>query len=124
MKPSEIIKQYAIDSGINPTRALVAVQYILTHKLGFVLTRNKTVFLFIKLGPHQYECHIATQDTPLSLTSAMISIFKDLKKMKVRKMYGDADNDNIISLMKRIVKREGGTIGVSDKKDYNWMIDL
>jgi hypothetical protein len=124
MKPSEIIKEDAIKRGLDPTRALVTIQYILTHKLGFLLNKNKTVFLFIKLSPNQYECHIATKDTPLGLTSAMISIFKDLKKMKVEKMYGDADNDHIISLMKKIVKREGGEIGISDRKDYNWMIEL
>ncbi len=124
MTPSDIIKQYAIDSGIDPTKALVTVQYILTHKLGFLIHKNKTTVLFIKIEPHVYECHIATQDTPLTLSSSMISVFRDLKKLKVKKMYGNADNMRIVLLMKRIVKREGGTIDVSDKNDYNWMIDL
>jgi hypothetical protein len=124
IKTSQLIKQYAIDNGIDPTHALVTVQYILTHKMGFILNKNKTALLLIRLEPHIYEAHIVTQDTPLGLHSAMISIFRDIKKLKIEKLYGKADNMRIVLLMKRIIKREGGHIDTSDRKDYNWMIEI
>ena len=124
ISPSQLIKQYAIDNGIEPTQALVTVQYIITHKMGFILNKNKTALLLIRLAPHEYEVHIVTQDTPFGLHSAMISIFRDIKKLKIEKLYGRADNMQIVLLMKRIIKREGGHIDISDRKDYNWMIDL
>jgi hypothetical protein len=124
IKPSQLIKQYAQELGINSTHALVTVQYILTHKMGFILNKNKTVLLLIRLAPHVYEAHIVTQDTPLGLHSALISIFRDIKKLKIKNLYGRADNMQIVLLMKRIIKREGGHIDISDKKDYNWMIEI
>jgi hypothetical protein len=124
IKPSQLIKQYAIDQGMDPTKALVVIQYILTHKMGFLLHKNKTALLLIRLEPHVYEVHIVTQDTPLSLASSMVAIFKDIKKLKIKKLYGKADNMQIVILMRRILKRESGKIDKSDRKDYNWMIEI
>lgn len=122
MKPSQIIKQYAQDAGLDTTKALVTVQYILTHGLGFLLKKKDTVVLLIRISPHVYEAHIATQDSPVMLTRAMTSIFKDIKKLKIKRMYGNANNYQIILLMKRIIDRVGGKIDFPDKQGYNWMI--
>jgi len=124
MKPSEIITRFANKEGLNPQVILHTVAYIVKNKLGFVLSKNDTVVLFFEIAPKSYECHIATVDTPITLMRSMADIFRRLHKLNVKKMYGHADNFEIVAVMRRIVAREGGQLQVSDIKDYNWMITL
>jgi len=124
LKASQVITSFAQKEGLNPQVVLHTVAYIVKNKLGFVLSKNDTVVLFYEIAPKSYECHIATMDTPITLMRSMTDIFNRLHKLNVKKMYGHADNFEIVSLMRRIVAREGGELKVSDIKDYNWMITL
>ena len=124
MKPAEIIKDFAIRERLDPTQVLVTIQYILTHKLGFILTKGNTVVLLVKIKPGQYECHVATKDTPISLLKSLTKIFKDIKKLQVKKMYGAADNYQIVHLIQKIASRDGDKVETPDRKGYNWMISL
>ena len=124
MKPSEVIRIFAQKEGINPNVVYQTIKYIVQNKKGFVLSRNNTVVLFYEIAPKSYECHIATADNPVMLMRSMMEIFNRLHKLKVKKLYGHANNFEIVSIMRKIVARVGGEIKVSDIKDYNWMIIL
>ena len=124
MKPSEVIRIFAQKEGINPNVVYQTIKYIVQNKKGFVLSRNNTVVLFYEIAPKSYECHIATTDNPVMLMRSMMEIFNRLHKLKVKKLYGHANNFEIVSIMRKIVARVGGEIKVSDIKDYNWMITL
>ena len=124
LKPSEVIRIFAQKEGINPNVVYQTIKYIVQNKKGFVLSRNNTVVLFYEIAPKSYECHIATTDNPVMLMRSMMEIFNRLHKLKVKKLYGHANNFEIVSIMRKIVARVGGEIKVSDIKDYNWMIIL
>jgi len=124
LKASQIITSFAQKEGLNPQVVLHTVAYIVKNKLGFILTKNDTVVLFYQIAPKTFECHIATLDNPIILMRSMMDIFSRLHKMNVKKMYGHANNFEIVAIMRKIVGRVGGEIKVSDIKDYNWMITL
>jgi hypothetical protein len=124
MKASEIIKADSEARGVNPTKTLVSIQYILMHKLGFILKKHDTVLLVAKISDHVYETHLFTTDSALTLSKAMVSIYHDLKKLKVKKIYGKADNSQIINLLKKLAVHEHTEVLDSDRPDYNWMIKL
>jgi hypothetical protein len=124
MKPSEIIKKDSEKRGLDPTKTLVSIQYILTHKLGFLLNKNNSVLLLAKIGNNEYETHLFTEDSPLKLGQAMIAMFHDIEGLKIKAIYGNADNPQIINLLKQLAEREGTEIQNPDKPNYNWMIRL
>ena len=124
MKASQVLTSFAQKEGLNPQVVLHTVAYIVKNKLGFVLSKNNTVVLFYEIAPKTYECHIATTDNPVILMRSMIDIFTRLHKLNVKKMYGHANNFEIVAIMRKIVGRVGGELKVSDIKDYNWMITL
>jgi len=124
MKPSEIIKKEAEKRGLDVTKTLVSIQYILTHKLGFLLSKGNSVLLLAKISDNEYETHLFTSDSPLKLAQAMISIFHDIEKLKIKAIYGNADNPQIINLLKKLAEKEGTEIQDPDKPNYNWMIRL
>jgi len=124
MKASEIIKADSESRGVNPTQTLVSIQYILMHKLGFLLQKHDTVLLLGKIAEHVYETHLFTVDKALTLSKAMVSIYHDLKKLKVQTIYGKADNPHIINLLKQLAVHEHTEVLDSDRPDYNWMIHI
>lgn len=124
MKPSEIITSFAQKNGLNPKVILRTCAYFIQRKEGFMLSKGNTVVMFVEIAPKTYECHIATEDSPLGVMKAMSDIFRRLHKLNVKKMYGHANNFEIVAIMRKIVAREGGTLEVSDIKEYNWKITL
>jgi hypothetical protein len=124
MKPSEIIKQDAINNGWDPKVALLTVNHVIQNKMGFILTSGDTVLLLIALRPHVYEVHLASLDKPLTLAKSMLKIFNKIKKLKIKAIYGAASNPQIIILLKNLAKHEGENFDRPDMPDYNWMIKL
>jgi hypothetical protein len=124
MKPSDIVKADSEKRGIDPTKTMVSIQYLLTHKLGFLLHKGESVLLLAKIGDNDYEVHLFTQDSPLELAKSMISMFHDIEKLKIGTIYGNADNPQIINLLKQLAQREGTEIQNSDKPSFNWMMRI
>jgi len=124
MKASEIIKQDAIKRGWDPKVAILAVDHVLKKKMGFLLSSGDTALLLIEIKPHNYEVHLATVDKPLSLSKSLLKIFKDIKKLGIEAIYGEADNPQILILLKRLAKHEGDELEDPDITGYNWMIKL
>jgi len=124
MKPSDIIKADSQKKGTDPTRTMVSIQYLLTHKLGFLLHKGNSVLLLAKISDNEYEVHLFTEDSPLELAKSMISMFHDIEKLKIKAIYGKADNPQIINLLKQLAQREGTEIQNSDKPSFNWMMRI
>jgi hypothetical protein len=124
MKASEIIKADAVKRGLNPSQIMVSIQYILMHKLGFLLKKDNTVLLLGKIADHVYEAHLFTEDSSLTLSKALVRIYNDIKKLQVQRIYGKADNEQIINLMRQLAVKENTQVLPSDRPDYNWMINV
>jgi len=124
MKPSEIITSFSKKNGLDSKIILRLCAYFIKNKQGFMLSKNNTVVMFIEIAPKTYECHIATEDSPLGIMKAMSDIFRRLHKLNVKKIYGHANNFEIVAIMRKIVAREGGTLETADIKEYNWKITL
>ena len=124
MKASEIIENFAKKEGMDPRVVLGLCAHFIKNKQGFLLSKNDTVVMFIEIAPKTFETHIATEDTPITVMKSMLDLYKRIKKLKVKKIYGRATNFEIVAILRKVATREGGTLEVSDISDYNWMITL
>lgn len=124
MKPSEIIKQDSEKRGLNPAQILIGVNYFIQKRHAILLHKDKSALLLEQLEPHVYATHLFTIDSPLSLSKAMISFFHDIERMQIQAIYGNADNPQIINLLKQLAVREHTAVETPDRNGYNWMIRL
>lgn len=109
--------------GINSQHVLVGVHAILKRG-GLLLSQGNTVLLLQKISPAVYATHLFTQDPPLTLSKALVTFFRQMESKGVHRLYGKADNQEIIGLLKQLGQREGVQVMPSDNPDYNWMIEL
>ena len=109
--------------GINPEHVLVGVHAIVKRG-GLVLNQGNTVLVLQKIAPAVFAAHLFTQDPPLSLSKALVTFFHQMQGKGIHRIYGDADNQEIIGLLKQLGQREGVQVLPSDNPDYNWMIEL
>ena len=125
MKASEIIKKDCIKHGVDPDKTLIAIQELMKKGRVILLHKNNSVLALISIDQNDYEVHLFTQDTPLKLSQSMLKFFELIKNMDgVNTIYGDADNPEIINLLKSLAKKEKTTIEQPDKSGYNWMISI
>lgn len=123
MKPSDVITMDAQKRGLNPKHVLVSVKAIIGQG-GFILSQGNTVLLMQKLASNVFAAHLFTQDPPLSLSKALVTFFHQMQGKGIHRIYGDADNQEIIGLLKQLGQREGVQVLPSDQPKYNWMIEL
>jgi hypothetical protein len=125
MKASEIIKKDCERTGVDPDRTLIAIQELMKKGRVILLHENNSVLALVSLDQNAYETHLFTQDTPLKLSQSMLKFFDLIKNMQgVNTIYGEADNPEIINLLKSLARREKTTIQTPDRSGYNWMISL
>jgi hypothetical protein len=125
MKPSEIIKQDCLNKGLEADKILVAIHTLMRDKRVLIFQHGESVLVLVDIGPGQFETHLYSLDSPLKVSQAMVKFFADIKRLKgLNTMYGEADNPQIINLLKSLAKREKTTIQRPDKSGYNWMIKL
>jgi hypothetical protein len=117
MTPSEIISQDIQAHGHNPERVLRWVAGHVHRHNAILLQHGNSVLLVKKIAPHQVELHLFTRDKPLALVGAIKDFYEKIKKSDIKKMYGKADNPQIVQLM----KTAGVKVQNSDKPQYNWM---
>lgn len=117
MQASEIIKKHAEKQGADPEQFLKVVAYLVQNKQVILLKENDSVLLIKKIGPDEAELHLFTEDLPLTLVKSLKKFLGQLQNSDLKVVYGQADNPEIIGLMKRI----GANIQDSDKQQYNWM---
>jgi hypothetical protein len=125
MKASEIIKKDCEKHGADPARTLIAIQELMKKGRVILLHKNNSVLALIRLDDSAYETHLFTEDTPLKLSQSMLKFFELIKNMAgINTIYGQADNPQIINLLKSLAKKEKTTIEQPDRSGYNWMISI
>jgi hypothetical protein len=73
-----------------------------------------------KVNPTSAEIHLFTQDSPRTLAKAVIGFIRRGKALGIKTVYGKADNQGIVELMKRI----GLNVQTSDLQQYNWKAQI
>jgi hypothetical protein len=123
MKPSDVIALDAQKRGSDPHRILKGVHEAVKRG-GIVLHNNQTSLVLVKIGQGIYSCHLYTHDSPLTLSKNLIQFIRQLENKGVHRLYGKADNNQIISLMSQIGRKIGYTLEESDLPRFNWMVQL
>jgi hypothetical protein len=117
MKPSEIIRADAIERKLDPDFVLRNIDVLLRNKDAIMLQKNDSILIVQKLQGNNATLHLFTEDSPLALAKAITYFMQVIKESDLRAVYGKTDNDEIVSLMRRI----GVPVAESDKPGYNWM---
>jgi hypothetical protein len=123
MKPSDVITIDSQKRGLDPRAVLVGVHAVVKRG-GFVLGQGNTALVLQRIAPGVFAAHLFTHDPPLALSKALVTFFGQMQGKGVHRLYGKADNQEIIGLLKQLGQREGVEVLPSDKPDYNWMIEL
>lgn len=125
MKVAEIITKDSENKGLNPGKLLTAMAELIKKGKGILLVKNQSVLFLVMLDDSACETHLFSVDTPLKLSQSMLKFFEDIQRLQgINKIYGAADNPQIINLLKSLAKRENTSIETPDRSGYNWMITL
>jgi hypothetical protein len=89
----------------------------LSNRNASILQHGDTVLVVIKIDPYDVEVHLYTQDKPMAIVKSVKHFMEEIKASHIKRVYGKADNQNIVSLMKTV----GVKIRNSDRPQYNWM---
>jgi hypothetical protein len=123
MQPSEIINADSQQRGLDPKAVLISVRQILKNG-GHLLHAGNTALLLQRIGPQVFATHLFTSDQPIALSRAMIQFFHQISGQGIHRLYGKADNVQIIQLLQNLTKGVSATMHPSDRPEYNWMIQL
>ena len=117
MTPSEIISADLQSHGNDPQEGLRAISLSLKSKNSILLQENNSVLFLRKIGKGIVELHLFTQDSPLTVAKSASSFIKKIRNSDLKKVYGNADNEQIVELLRRLKV----DVKDSDKPEYNWM---
>ena len=117
MTPTEIITNDAKKRGIDPAQAVNNVAALIKNHSATLLHHGNTLLLLRGIGNNSVELHLFTEDNPLSLLKALKAFVINIRHSKLDKVYGDADNEGVIQLL----KKADVDVLPSDLAKYNWM---
>lgn len=117
MTPSEIISADLQSHGNDPQEGLRAIAAAMKANQGIILQENNSVLFLRKIGKGIVELHLFTQDSPLMVAKSATSFIKKIRNSELKKVYGQADNPEIVELLRRLKV----DVKDSDKPQYNWM---
>jgi Icc-related predicted phosphoesterase len=120
MTPSEIITADAQRNGVNPNSVITKMEKLLKSKKAIMLQHGDSVLIIRKFGDGLAELHIFTTDTPREIINAIKTFISKIKKSDIQTVYGNADNNQII----RVLKSLGVIVQNSDIDGYNWKADV
>jgi hypothetical protein len=120
MKASEIILADAQKRGVDGTKALGLISNAVKQKKAVLMQEGNTVLMLTKIANGASEVHLFTQDGVMALATALTAFIKRTADLGVTTVYGKADNQQIIELLKRV----GLNVVASDLPQYNWKADL
>jgi len=120
MKASEIIIADSVKRNIDPQKTLLSIREMTANNSAVLLQENNSVLLVRKVDPTSAEIHLFTEDTPLTLAKSVIGFIKRGKQLGIQTVYGKADNQGIVELMKRV----GLNVEPSDLPQYNWKANI
>jgi len=117
MTPTEIITKDAEKRGIDPAQTVNSVAALIKKHSATLLHHGNTLLLLRGIGKNSVELHLFTEDNPLALVKALKIFVKNIRHSSLDKVYGNADNESIIALL----KKTGVNVMQSDLAQYNWM---
>ena len=120
MKASEIILADAQKRGVDGTKALGLINNAVKQKKAVLMQEGNSVLILTKIGDVAAETHLFTQESPIALARSLAAFMKRITDLGIRTIYGKADNQQIIELLKRV----GFNVVASDLPEYNWKADL
>ena len=120
MKASQIIMADAQKRGVNANNALGLVSNAVKQKKAVLMQEGNSVLILTKIGDVAAETHLFTQESPIALARSLAAFMKRITDLGIRTIYGKADNQQIIELLKRV----GFNVVASDLPEYNWKADL
>jgi len=120
MTPSEIITADAQQRGIDPQQVLGAIAQLIQNETGKILHTGNTVLFIRLLSPEIGELHLFTEDSPVAIAKAVPKFWNSLKQMGIARVYGKADNQEILQLLNKL----GADIQQPDLEGYNWMAEV
>ena len=120
MKASEIILADALKRGVDGTKALGLINNAVKQKKAVLMQEGNSVLILTKIGDVAEETHLFTQESPIALARSLAAFMKRITDLGIRTIYGKADNQQIIELLKRV----GFNVVASDLPEYNWKADL
>lgn len=116
MHPVEIITKDLQKRGRDHDKYLKKIDKLLNDGKGFLLHENQSVLLGVYLDNNDVELHLLSHDSPLQLAHSLATFIDKIRKSHVRAVYGKADNEQVVKLLKRL----GVDVEESDRKGYNW----
>jgi len=120
MKASEIITADSAKRNIDPSKILRTIGKMTKNNSGVLMQENNSVLLVRKINPTSAEIHLFTEDNPRILARAVIGFVKRGEALGIKTVYGKADNQGIVELMKRV----GLNVQASDLPQYNWKAQI
>jgi len=117
MTPSEIIRKDSEKRGIDVDTVLQGVNALIQGNAAILLQENNSIALLHNLGDNRVDVHFFTVDSPVTMASSIARIFTKIQDSEIEKVYGKADNEQIIRLMRSV----GVNTQDSDLPEYNWM---
>jgi hypothetical protein len=117
MTPAEVITADAKERGVDPQQVLGAIAQLIQNNQGKIFNAGNSV-LFVRLLPDDGgELHFFTEDSPIVIARYIKVFWNALKKAGIERVYGKADNQEILQL----IQRAGADIQQPDIEGYNWM---
>jgi hypothetical protein len=116
MTPEEIIQFDAKDRELDHEPIIKTIRKWIADDEAFVLHENDSVLLAKMIDAKDVELHLFTADKPMTLVKSVIKFIERIRRTKIEYVYGKADEDHIIELLKML----GIPIMESDKEQYNW----
>lgn len=117
---SEIIKNEASKAGFNPDEYYQKISKFIEDRKAFILRNSNTILLVKLIDKNVGELHIFTEDSPIMIAKSIKKFWADLIKANIKTVYGQAENDKIVKLMKVI----RAPIEDSDRAPYNWKANI
>jgi len=116
MKSSEIIIADAQRNGLNPKSVLNGVASMIKSKEAAILKTDGSVLIVKAIGKGIVELHLFTVEQPIKLVRSLKKFIEEIKKSKIKIVYGNAENEMILRLLMSI----GVKVTNSDLPKYNW----
>jgi hypothetical protein len=116
MTPSEIINKTISEKGGDPQKVGKRMMYVLKNKLGILLQKNNSVLFLVQLGDGDVECHLFTQDAPMTLFKSLPYFIQKVRDSDVRAIYFPTTNEQLINALRRL----NVDVEKSDREEYQW----
>jgi hypothetical protein len=112
----QIITADSQRNGVDPNAVIQAVG-AKTKRNAVIMHENNSVLVCTPISPIAVEVHLFTADQPLTLMRSLTVFHEHLKASHIQFIYGKADNQQILQLLKRI----GVDVMPSNIPQFNWM---